>query len=59
MEEQYYEEKNLRGVKAFVDWMQGEANHEIRRVTRLAITPEEPAVNINALKTGKEDFLIG
>lgn len=59
MEEQCREEEDLRGVKAFVDWMQGEANHEIRRVAGLATTPGEPVVDIDALETGKEDFLTG
>lgn len=59
MEEQCREEEDLRGVKAFIDWMQGEANHEIRRIAGLANTPGEPVVDINALETAKEDFLTG
>lgn len=59
MEEQCRQEEDLRGVKAFVDWMQGEVNHEIRRVAGLATTPGEPVVDIDALETGKEDFLTG
>lgn len=59
MEEQCRQEEDLRGVKAFVDWMQGEVNHEIRRVAGLATAPGEPVVDIDALETGKEDFLAG
>lgn len=59
MEEQCRQEEDLRGVKTFVDWMQGEVNHEIRRVAGLATTPGEPVVDIDALETGKEDFLTG
>ena len=59
MEEQCRQEEDLRGVKAFVDWMQGEVNHEIRRVAGLATTPGEPVVDIDSLETSKEDFLTG
>lgn len=59
MEEQCRQEEDFRGVKAFVDWMQGEVNHEIRRVAGLATTPGEPVLDIDALETGKEDFLTG
>lgn len=57
MEEQCRDEEDLRGVEAFVGWMKGEGNHEIRRIAGLAVTPGE-ALDMAALEE-REDFLTG
>ena len=55
MEEQCRDEEDMRGVEAFVEWMMGDLNKEIRRIAGLAATEGE-AVDVNVLGE-KEDFL--
>ncbi len=57
MEEQCRDEEDMRGVKAFLDWIKGDANHEIRRIAGLVTAPGE-VIDIEAPE-GKEDYLTG
>lgn len=57
MEEQCLDEEDTRGVDAFIEWMKGEENSEIRRIAGLAPAPGEV---IDLDTTGeREDFLAG
>ena len=56
MEEQVRDEEDLRGIEAFIEWLKGEENQEIRRIAGLAPTPGE-VVDIETEK--REDFLTG
>ena len=57
MEEQCAGQEDMRGVEAFLQWMTGEANGEIRRIAGMAGTEGE----ITEVEAGKEreDFLTG
>ncbi len=55
MEEQYRGEEDLRGMNAFIAWMEGEGNTEIRRIAGLA-REEGEVVDVEAMGE-KEDFL--
>ena len=57
MEEQSRGEEDMRGMKAFIHWMEGEGNKEIRRIAGLA-GAEGEVVDIEAVEE-KEDFLSG
>ena len=57
MEEQCNGEEDLRGIEAFVGWLLGEGNHEIRRIAGLAPSEGE-IVAMDASQT-REDFLTG
>ena len=57
MEEQCRGEEDTRGVDAFIEWMKGEGNHEIRRIAGLAQVPGE-VIDLDAVGE-KEDFLTG
>lgn len=57
MEEQYRAEEDMRGMQAFLEWIMGEGNKEIRRIAGLAGTEGEMA-EVEALGE-KEDFLAG
>ena len=57
MEEQFRDEEDMRGVEAFISWMEGESNKEIRRIAGLAGSEGE-VVGAEAMD-GKEDFLTG
>lgn len=56
-EEQIRQEEDMRGVDAFIDWIRGEGNHEIRRIAGLTSEPGE-VVDIETMGE-KEDFLTG
>lgn len=52
-----FQEEDMWGVDAFIDWAKGEINHEIRRIAWL--TPDAgEVIDIEALGE-KEDFLTG
>ncbi|MCJ1231313.1 hypothetical protein MMC12_007990 [Toensbergia leucococca] len=55
MEEQSRGEEDLRGVEAFIEWVMGEGNKEIRRIAGLAAMEGE-AAEVEAL-VDREDFL--
>ncbi len=57
IEEQFRGEEDMRGMKAFVQWMEGEGNKEIRRIAGLVGTEGE-VVDVEAVEE-KEDFLSG
>ena len=57
MEEQSKGEEDMRGVYAFLKWIEGEGNREIRRIAGLAASEGE-VVGLEAPE-GKEDFLAG
>ncbi len=57
MEEQWSGEEDLRGLEAFLDWVKGDGNKEIRRIAGLAPTEGE-IVDVEALGQ-KEDYLTG
>lgn len=57
MEEQCLGEEDTRGVDAFIEWMKGEGNNEIRRIAGLARVPGE-VIDLDAVGE-KEDFLAG
>ena len=57
MEEQSRGEEDLRGVEAFIEWVMGEGNKEIRRIAGLAAMEGE-AAEVEAL-VDREDFLTG
>ena len=57
MEEQFRDEEDMRGMEAFILWMEGEGNKEIRRIAGLA-SSEGEVVDVNAMEK-KEDFLTG
>lgn len=54
MEEQVRGEEDTRGMDAFIEWIKGEENQEIRRIAGLTPSPGE-MVEIEA--EGREDFL--
>ena len=56
MEEQYRGEEDMRGMEAFIQWMEGEGHQEIRRIAGLAGVDGE-VVDVEAVE--KEDFLSG
>lgn len=56
MEEQCRGEEDLRGVEAFLNWIMGDVNKEIRRIAGLATEGE--VVDVNVLGEN-EDFLAG
>lgn len=57
MEEQWNGEEDMRGLEAFLEWVKGDANKEIRRVAGLA--PTEGEVVDAELLGQREDFLTG
>lgn len=57
MEEQCRGEEDLRGVEAFLKWMIGDVNKEIRRIAGLAATGGD-VVDVDVLGEN-EDFLTG
>lgn len=57
MEEQCSGEEDMRGVEAFVRWMTGEGNREIRRIAGLA--PSEDEIVALEASEAREDFLTG
>lgn len=57
MEEQCRGKEDMRGVEAFLKWMMGDVNKEIRRIAGLAATEGE-VVDVNVLGEN-EDFLTG
>ena len=57
MEEQFRDEEDVRGVEAFISWMEGEGNKEIRRIAGFAASEGE-VVEVEAVEE-KEDFLTG
>lgn len=57
MEEQCRGEEDMRGIEAFVMWVKGEGNKEIRRIAGLAREAGE-VVDVEAMGE-KEDFLAG
>ena len=56
-EESWSTTEDLRGIQAFMDWCQGEANSEIRRIAGMT-TKEGAKVEVGGLGDG-EDFLSG
>ena len=55
MEEQNRGEEDMRGIEAFVDWLSGETNKEIRRIAGLARNEGE-VVDVEP-GTEREDYL--
>lgn len=57
MEEQCNGEEDLKGIEAFVGWLKGEGNREIRRIAGLA--PSEGEIVALEASEPREDFLTG
>lgn len=59
MEEQCLGEEDMRGIEAFVGWMKGEGNREIRRVAGLIPSKAEKKAESLSLDPAepREDFL--
>ena len=56
MEEQSIGEEDTRGINAFLKWMMGPENKEIRRIAELSGVEGEVDIEAGA---EKEDFLTG
>ena len=57
MEEQCKGEEDMRGIDAFIKWLTGDGNREIRRIAGLA--PSEGEIVALEASEQREDFLTG